>query len=50
MGSVVDVQKIVANSYSKKVTYNAPQLKTGIYKYRLIDDEDHQYSGTFIID
>ena len=51
MGRLVDVQKIVANSYSKKVRYNAPQLKKGIYKYRLIDDdEDYQYSGTFVVD
>ena len=51
MGRLVDVQKIVASSSSKKVRYNAPQLKKGIYKYRLIDDdEDYQYSGTFVVD
>jgi hypothetical protein len=50
MGNIVDVQKIVtSSSSSKKVTYNAPQLKKGLYKYRLMDDTNNQYSGTFII-
>ncbi|QVY66645.1 T9SS type A sorting domain-containing protein [Polaribacter sp. Q13] len=50
MGRIVDAQKINTNSSSsKKVQYNAPQLKKGVYKYRLIDDENNQHSGTFIV-
>ncbi|MFK8058774.1 MAG: DUF4114 domain-containing protein [Polaribacter sp.] len=47
IGRVVDVQKI--NSVSKKVQYNTPQLKTGIYKYRIKDNKNKVYSGSFII-
>ena len=49
MGRLVDMQKIKTNSFSKKVKYNAPQLKKGVYKYRLIDDKNNQHSGTFIV-
>lgn len=47
-GRVVDVQRINTNN-SIKVQYNAPQLKTGIYKYRLTDENQKKHSGTFII-
>ena len=50
MGRVVDAKKINTKSTSsKKVQYNAPQLKNGVYKYRLIDDKNNQHSGTFIV-
>jgi hypothetical protein len=50
MGRVVDAKKINTKSTSsKKVAYNAPQLKNGVYKYRLIDDKNNQHSGTFIV-
>lgn len=49
LGRVVDFQKI--NEINKnKVKYNAPQLNKGIYKYRIKDDKNKMYSGTFIID
>ncbi|AUC23645.1 hypothetical protein BTO15_16770 [Polaribacter sejongensis] len=49
MGRVVDVQNISTNSSSIKVKYIAPQLKKGVYKYRLIDDKKNQHFGTFIV-
>jgi hypothetical protein len=49
MGRVVDIQKISSRSSFTKVQYNAPQLKKGVYKYNLIDDEYKQHSGTFIV-
>ena len=50
MGRIVDAKKINTKSTSsKKVQYNAPQLKNGVYKYRLIDDKNNQHSGTFIV-
>jgi len=48
LGRVVDAKKIKSIS-SNRVKYSAQQLKTGVYKYRLIDDKNNQYSGTFII-
>ncbi|MEO9570024.1 MAG: T9SS type A sorting domain-containing protein [Polaribacter sp.] len=48
IGRIVDLQKIKTNN-SIKVQYNAPLLKTGIYKYRLTDDNNKKHSGTFII-
>lgn len=50
MGRVVDAKRInTKTASSKKVQYNAPQLKKGVYKYRLIDDKNNQHSGTFIV-
>jgi hypothetical protein len=50
IGRVVDAKRINTKSTSsKKVQYNAPQLKNGVYKYRLIDDNNNQHSGTFIV-
>jgi hypothetical protein len=50
IGRVVDAKRInTKSSSSKKVEYNAPQLKNGVYKYRLIDDKYNQHSGTFIV-
>lgn len=49
MGRSVDVQNIDTDSSSKKVQYNAPNLKTGIYKYLLKDDDNNIHSGTFIV-
>ncbi|MCL7754073.1 DUF4114 domain-containing protein [Polaribacter sp. Z022] len=48
IGRVVDYQILNTNS-SNKIQYNAPQLKKGMYKYRIIDDANNQHSGTFII-
>jgi hypothetical protein len=50
IGRVVDAKRINTKATSsKKVQYNAPQLKNGVYKYRLIDDKNNQHSGTFIV-
>jgi hypothetical protein len=49
LGRIVDVQKINATNTSHKVTYSAPKLNMGIYKYRLTNDYNKVYSGTFII-
>lgn len=47
LGRVVDYQRIKVNT--NKAKYNAPQLNKGIYKYRIKDDKNKLYSGTFII-
>ena len=49
LGRVVDVQKINTNNFSNKVNYNAPKLNKGIYKYRLLDDNNKMHSGSFMI-
>ncbi len=49
LGRVVDVQEIKTNSHSNKISYNAPKLKSGVYKYRLKDDTNKMHSGSFII-
>ena len=47
MGRVMDVRKL--NALGKTVNYTAPQLKTGIYKYSIVDDDNKKYTGSFII-
>jgi hypothetical protein len=49
LGRVVDAQRINTSSISNKVSYNAPKLNRGIYKYRLLDDNNKMYSGSFMI-
>jgi hypothetical protein len=49
LGRVIDEQKINTNNFSNKVNYNAPKLNKGIYKYRLLDDNNKRYSGSFMI-
>jgi len=49
LGRIVDAQKINMTNASSKVKYNAPRLSMGIYKYRLMNDHNKIYSGTFII-
>jgi hypothetical protein len=49
LGRTVDAQKINMTNNSYKVNYSAPKLSMGIYKYRLINDQNKMYSGTFII-
>jgi len=43
------VQNINTDSSLQRVQYNAPNLKTGIYKYLLKDDGNRIHSGTFIV-
>lgn len=49
LGRVVDIQTINTDGTSIKVSYNAPRLNKGIYKYKLKDDNNKLYYGTFII-
>ena len=49
LGRVVDFKKIKSNNGQDKVTYTIPNLKTGIYKYQLTDDDKKSHSGTFIV-
>ncbi|ARV07952.1 hypothetical protein BTO04_01570 [Polaribacter sp. SA4-10] len=49
LGRTVDFKKISTENTKRKIQYNAPQLKSGIYKYILKDDTNKSYSGTFII-
>ncbi|MEP0265042.1 T9SS type A sorting domain-containing protein [Dokdonia sp.] len=49
LGRVVDQQEINTQSSSQTVTYNAPQLRTGIYIYTITDEDQKQYNGRFII-
>ncbi len=49
LGRVVDYKKINTDNLNSKVVYNAPNLKTGIYKYILMDDRNKSHSGTFIV-
>jgi hypothetical protein len=49
LGRVVDVKKIETTDDSNTVIYSAPKLNMGIYKYRLLDEQNKTYTGTFII-
>jgi hypothetical protein len=49
LGRLVDFKKLNTDNSLLKVTYNVSNLKTGVYKYLLIDDHHKSYSGTFII-
>ena len=49
LGRIVDAQKINMTNTSYKAKYNAPRLSMGIYKYRLMNDQNKIHSGTFII-
>lgn len=49
LGRIVDFKRVNTDNSQNKVTYNAPNLKKGIYKYILKDDNNKSYSGTFII-
>lgn len=48
LGRIVDVQHVQA--INSKVTYNAPNLSKGIYKYILKDSNNSNYIGTFLIE
>lgn len=49
LGRVVDYKKLNTENSMNRVEYNAPNLKVGVYKYKLIDDKKNQHSGTFIV-
>ncbi|TXD49171.1 ice-binding family protein [Polaribacter sp. IC073] len=49
IGRIVDYKKLDTDNSMNKVQYNAPNLKSGIYKYLLKDDKNKSHSGTFIV-
>jgi hypothetical protein len=49
LGRLVDFKKIYLESLKRKVQYQAPQLKRGMYKYALKGDKSKIYTGTFMI-
>jgi len=49
LGRIVDMKKINTIEDSNKVNYSVSNFNMGIYKYRLMDDQNKMYTGTFII-
>ncbi|KJD32172.1 hypothetical protein PK35_12125 [Tamlana nanhaiensis] len=46
LGRTVDTQHIL--THGKAITYSAPNLSRGLYKFKLIDSNKRVYSGTFM--
>ena len=49
LGRFVDFQRLKTDNSKIKILYNAPNLKSGVYKYLIKDDANKSHSGTFII-
>jgi hypothetical protein len=49
LGRLVDHKKLNTANSKNEAKYNVPNLKTGIYKYLLKDDNNSSHSGTFIV-
>ena len=49
LGRLVDNKKLNTANSENEAQYNAPKLKSGIYKYLLKDDNNNSHSGTFIV-
>ena len=49
LGRIVDTQEITTNNGGLTAAYNAPNLQTGIYTYKIIDSASQQHSGKFVI-
>jgi hypothetical protein len=49
LGRLVDNKKLNTANSENEAQYNAPNLKSGIYKYLLKDDNNNSHSGTFIV-
>ncbi|WP_339849510.1 T9SS type A sorting domain-containing protein [uncultured Dokdonia sp.] len=49
LGRIVDAQEITTNNGGLTAAYNAPNLQTGIYTYKIIDSASQQHSGKFVI-
>jgi hypothetical protein len=49
LGRLVDHKKLNTANSKKEAKYYVPNLKTGIYKYLLKDDNNNVHSGTFIV-
>ena len=49
LGRLVDHKKLNTANSEDEAQYNAPNLKSGIYKYLLKDDNNNSHSGTFIV-
>ena len=49
LGRLVDNKKLNTANSENEAQYNSPNLKSGIYKYLLKDDNENYHSGTFIV-
>jgi hypothetical protein len=49
LGRLVDHKNLNTANSKNEAQYNAPNLKSGIYKYLLKDDNNSLHSGTFIV-
>jgi hypothetical protein len=49
LGRLVDNKKLNTANSENEAQYNAPNLKAGIYKYLLNDDNNNSHFGTFIV-
>jgi hypothetical protein len=49
LGRLVDLKKLNTANSENEAQYNSPNLKSGIYKYLLKDDNENSHSGTFIV-
>jgi hypothetical protein len=49
LGRLVDLKKLNTVNSENEAQYNSPNLKSGIYKYLLKDDNENYHSGTFIV-
>ena len=49
LGREVDNKKISTEFESKRIYYTTPNLAKGIYKYRLKDDDNKLFFGSFLI-
>ncbi|WP_299684001.1 T9SS type A sorting domain-containing protein [uncultured Dokdonia sp.] len=49
LGRVVDQKDIQPHSSNQAISYSAPQLVTGMYVYRITDDQQRTYTGRFMI-
>tara|TARA_B110000902_G_scaffold102440_1_gene121130 strand:- start:572 stop:3952 length:3381 start_codon:yes stop_codon:yes gene_type:complete len=49
LGRLVDHKKLNTANSKNEAKYNVPNLKSGIYKYLLKDDNNSSHSGTFIV-
>lgn len=49
LGSLVDQKDIQPHSSNQAISYSAPQLVTGMYVYKITDDQQRTYTGRFMI-
>jgi len=49
VGVVVDSQRIETKGNKKIADYKSPQLTSGLYFYKVLDDENRKYDGRFLV-